>query len=80
MSDAEKGYTNWVSNVKHLLDRFDFSDVFYNLDSRQSKLFPPVFRQRVIDCFIQDWHGSVERSFVLNEYQYLKLNLNMKST
>ena len=72
LSDTDRGKINWVSSVKDLLDGFGFSEACYNLDSRQAKHFPLIFNQRVIDCFVQDWHGSVERSSVLDEYQYFK--------
>ena len=41
--------------------------------------FPCIFKQRVIDCFIQELYGNVNNSTVLEEYKYFKMALNTKN-
>ena len=73
LNDSLNGCKNWVSYVKKLLDSFGFSDAFSNVIDVKS--FPAIFRQRVLDCFVQEWRGSLERNSVLLEYKYFKNNL-----
>ena len=69
LADCLLGHTNWVSNVKNLLDDYGFSNVFTTVNSDVLQTFPLLFIQRVIDCFLQEWQGYVDRSAVLEEYK-----------
>ena len=69
LADCLLGHTNWVSNVKRLLDYYGFSNVFTASNSEVLKTFPLFFEHRVIDCFVQEWQGKVDRSAVLDEYK-----------
>ena len=59
VSDYDKGRENWVSGVKYLLDEYGFSYVWLNPSSVNINTFPSNFKKRVVDCFIQKWHGDV---------------------
>ena len=72
LSDYFVGRTNWVSNVKKILDDYGFSNMFVETNNHVLKLFPKMFKQRVIDCFVQEWQGNVDRSSVLGEYRLFK--------
>ena len=37
--------------------------------------FIPVFKQRIIDTFTQEWQGSLSSSSVLDLYKYFKISL-----
>jgi len=52
-----------------LLDDYGFSNVFTTVNSDVLQTFPLLFKQRVIDCFLQEWQGYVDRSAVLEEYK-----------
>ena len=72
LEDCNHGYKNWVHRVKNLLDNYGFSHVFYNPNPIYLEKFPCIFKQRVIDCFIQDWYRSIESSAALEEYKHFK--------
>jgi len=76
VKDCLSGYTNWVSRVKKLLDDYGFSEVFLNVSTCNSfvKFFPSIFKSRIIDCFRQEWFGSIDRNRVLDEYNMFKVN------
>ena len=74
MNDCLNGRKNWVSCVKQLLDTYGFSEAFTN--NINVNVFPIIFKQRVIDCFVQEWNCSVEKSNVLDEYKYCKNSLS----
>ena len=38
------------------------------------KKFTSIFKSRVIDCFKQEWFGSIDRNRVLDEYKMFKVN------
>ena len=54
LTDCLLGHTNWVSNVKNLLDDYGFSNVFTTVNSDVLQTFPLLLKQRVIDCFVQE--------------------------
>ena len=54
LADCFLGHTNWVSNVKRLLDYYGFSNVFTAANNDVFMTFPLLFKQRVIDCFVQE--------------------------
>ena len=74
VTDSNNGFKNWVSNIKNLLNDYGFSDVFNKdiYDPLYLKQFPKVFKQRVIDCFIQDWLRTVHNSAALKDYSLIK--------
>ena len=48
-----------------MLDIYGLSEYFFENNIVDSKLFPKIFKQRVIDNYIQIWHSSVENNSVL---------------
>ena len=74
VTDSNNDFKNWVSNIKNLLNDYGFSDVFNKgiYDPLYLKQFPKVFKQRVIDCFIQDWLSTVHNSAALKDYSLIK--------
>ena len=53
---------NWASCVKHLLSRLGFLEVWEAQGVGNIKAFLNIFRQRVKDNFVQDWHSRLEKS------------------
>ena len=78
LHDCNRGYNNWVSNVKKILCNYGFPDVF-NENSINQNVFPYVFKRRVIDTFIQEWAATLESSPVLYNYKCFKLNFGYES-
>ena len=68
--------TNWESRVNKLLDDYGFSEVFLNVNTCNPfvKFFTSIFKSRLIDCFRQEWFGSIDRNRVLDEYKIFKVN------
>ena len=79
LADSLLGCKNWVTLVKTLLDDYGFSEVFTIRDNDFLKSFPGIFKQRVIDCFTQEWFGSIDRSSVLYEYKNFKKSLSYET-
>ena len=70
--DCISGKTNWVSKVKSLLCHYGFANVFDNANFIDLKLFSEVFKNRIVDVFIQEWSGGVTRSSSLDQYSHFK--------
>ena len=49
----------WVSNVCYTLYRYGFGHVWENQGVADIKRFLSAFKQRLIDCYLQDWHGNI---------------------
>ena len=63
------------------MHNFGFSQVrvFENSDTIDINRFQQLFKQRVIDCFIQEWLSSIGISPVLEEYKYFKSSFHYES-
>ena len=70
--DCNNGKNNWVTKVKSLLCNYGFTNVFMNAPYIDLKTFPELFKRRVIDVFIQEWSGGVNRNSVLDQYNNFK--------
>lgn len=53
---------NWALNVKNLLSRLGFYEVWINQGVGDEKFFLLEFKQRVKDIYIQNWHEQLEDS------------------
>ena len=53
---------NWALHVKHLLSIYGFRNVWEAQYVENSKSFLEIFKQKVKDCFVQEWHSRVEDS------------------
>ena len=57
-----KNKNNWVSHVCFALYRYGFGFVWENQGVCDVSNFIREFRQRLVDCFLQEWHsGMVSR-------------------
>ena len=63
---------NWVTCVKHCLDIFGFSVVWLNGGVGNEKVFLRAFKQRMIDCYTQDWSSKRFSSDKYATYHSLK--------
>ena len=72
LNDCQNGRSNWVSNIKTLLDNYGLSYVFNNPSSVDVKIFIPHFKNVVIDTYKQEWFRSVENSSILDMYHVFK--------
>ena len=53
---------NWALSVQRCLDKYGFTEVWLNGGVGDEKQFLKMFKQRVSDCFRQDWHAKLEAS------------------
>ena len=53
---------NWALHVKHLLSIYGFRNVWEAQYIENSKSFLEIFKQKVKDCIVQEWHSRVEDS------------------
>ena len=54
------GKTNWALNVRLLLHKHGFRYVWEADTIGDASRFIHLFRQRLADCFTQQWHSEVE--------------------
>ena len=66
------GAKNWVYNVKLLLDKHGFSDIFEHPESYDLDYFCVQFRVRLIDTFVQLWNCDLRASRKLYFYKEYK--------
>ena len=70
LSDLEEypNKINWAYLVRDLLSRTGFQDVWLNQGVGNMKLFLCLFKQRITDNFIQNWHERLNNSSRANFY------------
>ena len=72
------GKTNWVSNVRRLLQSNDFGYVWTNQSVTNPHSFISVFTQRLKDQFIQIWNTEVADNSKLISYKDFKTDFEHK--
>ena len=70
--DCIKGKQNWVYNVKKIIDDYGMSEIFKNPVTHNSNQILIVLKQRMIDCFQQEWFSKINSSSVLTVYRCIK--------
>ena len=61
-----------MSNVKKLLYDYGFIIVFDNQAVVNEVVFLSMFKQRILDCFLQEWYTSKSNSSMLTLYRRVK--------
>jgi hypothetical protein len=79
LHDVVNGNVNWLTNVKFLLDRHGFSYVWDSPYIINQKHFVYVFKQCLIDSFIQEWRADIQKNKVLSLYHNIKHIFSMES-
>ena len=75
-NDCILGRKNWLTNVKQILCDYGFNNVWDNPETCYTKAFINIFKQRAIDCFMQEWHTNIETSPVLELYRNIKFDFS----
>jgi len=70
--DCIKGKKNWVSNVKKLMYDYGFNYVFDNQTVVNEVVFLSMFKQKIIDCFLQEWYTSKYNSSTFIHFHLVK--------
>ena len=79
VDDILKGLNNWAGNEKSLLEEFGFAHVWLNPHCVNLQTFPNVFKQRLMDCFMQKWHNDLQNNRVLILYKHFKIDFSYES-
>ena len=77
--DSMAGKSNWISNVKKMLIINRFGYIWENPQSVCQSVFRRVFKQRLLDIYIQTWKSDLEANQVLDIYKYYKVNFQYEN-
>ena len=64
-----RGKRNWISKVRMKLCNYGFGFVWINQGVGDVKGFVRVFRERLVDCWWQDWNDHVQTSSRFDFYR-----------
>ena len=70
---CEVGKVNWVSHIKSILFRYGFGLAYMNQEVGNTNIFLQEFKQRLQDCYGQEWENDVNSSSKLEYYCKYKL-------
>ena len=62
---------NWADNIRDILCRYSFNDIWISQDVVDEDKFLFEFKQRVIDCFVNEAVAFFEDSPKCNFYRYI---------
>ena len=62
---------NWADNIRDILCRYNFNDIWISQDIVDEDKFLFEFKQRVIDCFVNEAVAFFEDSPKCNFYRYI---------
>lgn len=75
LNDAIHGKKNWAYKLKVLLENYGYGYLWEIQDSIiDGNSLIPCFKQRVIDCFLQEWRSDIGSKPVLLVYKHIKEN------
>jgi hypothetical protein len=72
----ENGRNTWSTKVKILLSKYGFADVWLYQGVANVDLFLNTFKQRIRDCYLQDWQNSIINSGKLALYRNIKCSIS----
>ena len=79
MLDIDINKDNWFNKVKNLLTRYGFYYVWCNESQINETHFISIFKQRLIDEYLQQWQGNINDNGVLTLYRELKTSFEFES-
>ena len=71
-TNANRGLSNWVTNIKRILDEYGMTYVFNDYRLIDAAMFLREFKMRVTDSFKTEWFSSINKSTVLDMYCHFK--------
>ena len=69
---SEAGRDTWANKVKHLLYRYGFGNVWQYQTVGDDIKFLKIFKQRLLDCYAQEWSEEVQSNRKLSYYYLYK--------
>ena len=67
----EVGRLTWATHLRKLLYMYGFGYVWFNENVGDENLFFKQFRQRLIDCSVQDWSSKLHDAGKARHYRYI---------
>ena len=71
----ENDRVTWASKVRELLFQYGFGHVWLSEDVGDINHFMKTFKQRLIDCSIQDWSARISESGKARHYTFIMPSL-----
>ena len=68
MELQRQNYTTWACAVRNTLYKFGFGIVWETQGVGNVKSFIALFKQRLVDCFTQDWHRGLQSHAIFDVY------------
>ena len=62
----------------HILYKFGFGFVWENQRVQNPETFIKAFKQRLIDCHSQNWHGHISNSTRFTIYRMFKISISLE--
>lgn len=59
---------SWASYVKNILETYGFSEVWLYQGVANISYFINIFKQRIKDCYVQNWHMEINNSTKASTY------------
>ena len=72
LSVDEQGGQCWAKHLREILCKTGFGDVWYFQGVGNEKVFLKIFKQRVIDMYVQEWTEAVTNSERHEKYFQMK--------
>ena len=66
---------NWCAQIKSCFDRYGYSEVWLNGGVGDEQAFLRQLKQRMLDCYIQDWHTQLHSCDRYDQYRTFKSSL-----
>ena len=76
---ASGGKINWAARVRSLLFKYGFGFVWEADTVGDASRFIKQFRQRLVDCSVQQWHSLLEESPKALHYKQFKSILEVET-
>ncbi len=73
-----KGKYSWASDIRMCLYMYGFGYVWENQGVECIEQFMFCFKQRLIDCFWQDWDAHIQNSDRFSVYKSIKSRIGLE--
>ena len=78
LSLQSQNYTTWACSVRNILFRYGFGVIWEAQSVGNEGLFIRTFRQRLIDCFEQNWRAKLQQHDFFSIYSSYRQSLSTR--
>jgi hypothetical protein len=72
-----QNYSTWISDVRNTLYMYGFGVVWEAQTVGNIRIFINIFKERLIDCYKQDWHSALESHTFYNIYSSYATSISL---